>query len=365
MQAAVAVSLLALVILGGLFPRTVRWAPQQPVLRAEVMSLPGLGGASAPLRVTDIDTPYPAPVSPAGATRSAAAVRSADDDAATSPTPRSEEGDSQDGEADRPDEQLPFFRYDIQDGDTVIGIALRFNIDVNYIVWNNIDTLPNADLLRPGQQLRIPSVEGIIHDVLLGETLIEIADIYDADVDEIVAFPANDLANPDELREGSTILVPGGRVVARLRQPRPTPTPQALSSVRPPPTPEPTETTSTFGFVWPASGRITSWFGPTHPLGIDVAMPNGTAVRAAAAGQVTFVGGHACCSYGYYVVIKHDETFTSRYAHFSRFNVTLGEWVEQGEVIGWSGTTGASTGPHLHLEIRRKGEPQNPLLYLP
>ena len=75
--------------------------------------------------------------------------------------------------------------------------------------------------------------------------------------------------------------------------------------------------------------------------------------------------GHPCCSYGYYVVIKHDETFTTRYGHFSRFAVSLGEWVEQGDLIGYSGSTGASTGPHLHFEIRRKGVVQDPKAYLP
>ncbi|MYD65568.1 MAG: M23 family metallopeptidase, partial [Chloroflexi bacterium] len=147
--------------------------------------------------------------------------------------------------------------------------------------------------------------------------------------------------------------------------PTPTPTPPP----RPTPvvaTPTPSApTVSTYGFIWPAAGKITSWFGPSHPLGIDIGMPTGSPVWAAAAGQVTFVGGHPCCSYGYYVIIRHDQTFTTRYGHFSRFAVKLGQHVEQGDLIGYSGSTGASTGPHLHFEIRRNGTPQNPINFLP
>ena len=205
----------------------------------------------------------------------------------------------------------------------------------------------------------------------LHETLLEIADTYDADINEIVAFAANNLTDVNTVREGSTILVPGGRV--KPPPPEAPPPPPPDPPLTPPPsvvmTPPPTPTTSSsFGFVWPAGGpeRMTSRFGASHPLGIDIAMPVGTPVTASAAGQVTFVGGHPCCSYGgYHVIIRHDQSFTTRYGHFSRFAVTLGEYVEQGDLIGYSGSTGASTGPHLHFEIRRNGTPQNPLNRLP
>ena len=184
--------------------------------------------------------------------------------------------------------------------------------------------------------------EGIIHEVQLHETLAEIADLYDADVADIIAFEPNNLGDASTLREGMTILVPGGRIVAH----------QVLQSP--------------FGFIWPAAGQVTSWFGPVHPDGIDIGMPRGTPVVAAAAGQVTFVGGQPCCSYGYYVIIKHDQTFTTRYGQFSRFAVTLlGQQVEQGGLIGYSGATGDATEPHLHFELRRSRTPQNPLHYLP
>ena len=397
MQGGVVLLLVAVVIVAGFFPRTVRSAPREPVLRAEVMSLPGLGGVAEPAMPQPGDPPTPTPVPPTSTPGPATPTPGpgAGPGADTPPTP--EPGD--DGGIREP-ERLPiFYRYEIQQGDTVLGIALHFGIDADYIMWNNIDILPDANLLTPGQMLQIPSVGGIIHDVRLHETLIEIAETYDADINEIVAFVANNLTDANTVREGSTILVPGGRIIAppppppptrtptppspppSTRTPTPTPTPQPASVVATPTpsptptqtpapavaTPTPTVTGSTYGFIWPAGGQsqMTSWFRPSHPLGIDIGMPRGTPVVASAAGQVTFVGGHPCCSYGYHVIIKHDQTFTTRYGHFSRFAVSLGEWVEQGDLIGYSGSTGASTGPHLHFEIRRNGTPQNPLNFLP
>ena len=316
----------------------------------------------------------------------------------------------QQDDKEREDEQrLPlFYRYVVDEGDMVSDIAARFGVDARYIIWNNIDSLTDADLLTPGQQLQIPSVEGIIHGVRAHETLIEIAELYDAEVADIVAFPANNLGDASTLREGMTILVPGGRIVA------PPPWPPDLPTATPKPCLEYTvqagdtlasiisrflpdggdyedfatriidindlgnasslevgqvlqipTTVSTYAFIWPAAGQVTSWFGPVHPHGVDIGMPRGTPVVAAAAGQVTFVGGHPCCSYGYYVVIKHDQTFTTRYGQFSRFAVNLDECVEQGDLIGYSGATGDATEPHLHFELRRSRTAQNPLHYLP
>ena len=292
------------------------------------MSLPSLSGVSEPSKPTVVVPPTPTPV----------AVRPISGMVTATPQPGADPVSSQsaadaDEDDGKPGTSLPiFYRYEIKTGDTLIGIALRFGIDAQYILWNNIDIVPDADLLRPGLTLQIPSVEGIIHDVRLHETLIEIAEQYDADIADIVSFAANNLPDANTVREGSTILVPGGRIVAPPPPPQPTPTPT------PPPRPTPVvatptpsaPTVSTYGFIWPAAGKITSWFGPSHPLGIDIGMPTGSPVWAAAAGQVTFVGGHPCCSYGYYVIIRHDQTFTTRYGHFSRFAVKLGQHVEQG-----------------------------------
>jgi murein DD-endopeptidase MepM/ murein hydrolase activator NlpD len=119
--------------------------------------------------------------------------------------------------------------------------------------------------------------------------------------------------------------------------------------------------------VWPFSGPLSSYFGPRHPLGIDIdgfANPRG-GVLAAAAGTVTFAGGDACCSYGRYVIITHSGGFTTLYAHLSSISVSIGQAVSAGQPIGVVGTTGYSTGTHLHFEIRQNGAHLNPMAFLP
>ena len=362
-QAGVVVAVLAVALLAGFFPRTVRSAPQQPQLRVSLISLPGLAGSEAEAALTSLE-PVPVPltvVAPpvtaeellvaADATESTLAALQAARSAAT------QEVDV-DEEQGREEEQLPlFYRYVVLEGDTVGSIAVRFGISSDYILWNNIDIISDEDLLTIGELLQVPSVAGIIHSVRIDQTLTEIAALYEADASEITAFAANGLANPDLLREGTTILVPGGRVV-------PPPAPAIRPAAETPAFVQRDEV-SDLGFVWPVLDIITSYFGPFHPLGVDINAPIGTPIAAAAAGQVVFVGGDACCSYGFHVEIKHDETYTTLYAHLGSFAVELGEFVEAGQIIGTGGLTGRSTGPHLHFEVRRNDIYQNPLLYLP
>ncbi len=124
------------------------------------------------------------------------------------------------------------------------------------------------------------------------------------------------------------------------------------------------------GFVWPLQGRISSAFGWRNISvagnrfhgGIDIAAPSGTAIRAARGGVVTRSGWVG--AYGYLVVLDHGAGWETRYAHLSRIDVRVGERVAQGAVVGLVGSTGASTGPHLHFEIRRDGLALDPLAYL-
>jgi len=130
----------------------------------------------------------------------------------------------------------------------------------------------------------------------------------------------------------------------------------------------PTARSSSSGFIWPITGPLSSYFGPSHPLGIDIDLYGraGAAVVAARGGTVAFAGGNPCCSYGYYVDIDHGDGYKTRYAHFqSSPPVRIGQRVEQGQIVGYAGTTGYSTGVHLHFEIMRNGAVVNPLGLLP
>jgi murein DD-endopeptidase MepM/ murein hydrolase activator NlpD len=125
-------------------------------------------------------------------------------------------------------------------------------------------------------------------------------------------------------------------------------------------------TATAAGFIWPVQGPITSPFGPRwgtiHP-GIDIGVPDGTPIHAAAAGTVVYCGWEE--GYGNFVVIDHHNGLATAYGHQSRIAVSCNENVAQGQVIGYSGCTGYCTGPHLHFEVRVDGKPVDPIPYLP
>ncbi len=142
-----------------------------------------------------------------------------------------------------------------------------------------------------------------------------------------------------------------------------------------PATPPGAPVRSTFasaGLIWPVVGPITQPFGVpelgvgTPHTGIDIAQAAGSPVRTAQAGRVVFAGGDPCCGLGYWVEINHGNGYSTRYGHLMRPpTVPAGSFVSQGQVIGFSGNTGFSTGPHLHFETRQGGVPVDPLRLLP
>jgi murein DD-endopeptidase MepM/ murein hydrolase activator NlpD len=277
-------------------------------------------------------------------------------------------------------ERIPiFYEYEVQEGDSLSSIAEHFGISAQYIAYNNVDTLTDQDTLLVGSRLQVPAEEGIIHAVRVGETVSQIASMYDASIADIVDFRANGFdGDPNNVREGSLILVPGGRIPPEP-EPDPEPEPAAPSAEVAPAAPAapagPVEGSEVgpaeppppggSGWVWPAGGMLSSAFGPAHPMGIDLAMSVGSPVAASEAGRVVFVGGNPCCSYGYHVIIDHGNGYETLYGHLSDFAVGMDQTVERGAIIGYSGNTGRSTGPHLHFEIKRNGAYQNPMLYLP
>ena len=118
-------------------------------------------------------------------------------------------------------------------------------------------------------------------------------------------------------------------------------------------------------FIWPVDGEVTQGFWEKHAAGIDIDAAVGDPVRAVRDGRVVFTGGDPCCGYGLFIIIEHDAGWSSLYAHLSEAQVQAGDEVAQGDVIGLAGATGTVTGPHLHFELRLRGEPVDPLLYLP
>jgi hypothetical protein len=117
-------------------------------------------------------------------------------------------------------------------------------------------------------------------------------------------------------------------------------------------------------FVWPADGAISQPFAYNH-IGLDIAVGTGAEVRAARDGIVAFAGGGTGHEYGYFVILAHDQGWSTLYAHLSSIAVVQGALVPQGQVIGRSGDTGKAEGPHLHFELRSGGAPVDPYPHLP
>jgi murein DD-endopeptidase MepM/ murein hydrolase activator NlpD len=271
-----------------------------------------------------------------------------------------------------PPDLPPYQVYQVQDGDTVSSIATKFGLNPEYVLANNAE-IRDSDFLKLGQSIIVPAGNGILHEVRYGETLSDIAARYDVPVDDITAFGANHIARPDDITETQLVFVPNGRPVvqaAPVAQPNPV---AGGDSPAADATPEPSGgivgggARSDRGLIWPVSGPISSYYGPSHPLGIDVDGFNlaGAPIAASTSGTVVFAGGNACCSYGLYVVVMSRGGIETLYAHLSSITVSQGETVAQGEQIGVIGSTGYSTGRHLHFEVIDNGSRVNPLNYLP
>jgi murein DD-endopeptidase MepM/ murein hydrolase activator NlpD len=255
--------------------------------------------------------------------------------------------------------------YTVQEGDTLSSIAVQFGLETTEDVanWellvhsNKPDIVSEDDFIQPGQKLRIPRGNGVLHLVLSAETLFEIADQYGVDIEDIMSY--NGISDADVLKIGDELLVPAPTRFA--------PPSTGDGGIVPAPEIVGSGDSSGYGFIWPVSGPLSSYFGPGHPLGIDIDLygQGGQPIGAARAGTVSFAGGNPCCSYGYYVVVDHGDGFQTLYAHLSGIAVAEGQYVEMGQLLGYGGTTGYSTGTHLHFEVHYSGSIVDPLAYLP
>ncbi len=267
-----------------------------------------------------------------------------------------------------------YVSYTVQSGDTASSIAAQFGITLQYLLWNNPE-LRNGDVLSVGDVLFVPAGNGILHYVSLGETISGIAGYFGVGVDDIIGWDGNNLTSPDQLVEGQLVFVPNGtppasiaptptEASALVTAPTPVPRPAPPASAETPP-PQPAASSGS-GLIWPFSGPLSRGFGNGHAgIDIDGYGREGAGIVAAHSGTIIFAGGAACCGYGLYVDIQRSDGLVTRYAHLSRISVSIGQSVGQGQTIGIIGSTGNSTGTHLHFEVRVGGSAVNPLGYLP
>jgi len=238
--------------------------------------------------------------------------------------------------------------YIVHKGDTISAVAKMFDVSVNTVIWAN--NLTKNSSLKEGQALVILPISGTIHTVVAGDTLTKIAKKYGGDLNEISQF--NDLAINDSLNLGDQIIIPDGEASS------------------------PTTVTSSSGvktkvvynvpnysgyYVKPfVGGHQTQGLHGYRNSAVDYGMSVGTPLWAAAGGTVIrsmnsgWNGG-----YGNYVIIQHANNTQTIYGHMKNTIVSVGQTVTQGQLIGYSGNSGNSTGPHLHLEVRGAKNPFN------
>lgn len=239
-----------------------------------------------------------------------------------------------------------FRRHTLATGETLSSVTSLYDLTITALVGANPD-LSSLDRLPVGVELLIPPGEGLLVGLEYGVDLMDLLAAYGAD--PVAVARANQLRSPFDLRPGMLLFLPGVEPTAALER---------LAAVR--------ELENTY--VWPLHGRLTSYFGrrnlglgtSTFHRGLDIAAPTGSTIVAARSGTVTFAGW-STQGYGNLVKIRHAGRAETWYAHASRVLVRVGQSVSQGEPIALVGSTGISTGPHLHLEIHVGGRAIDPL----
>src|SRR3989338_75134 len=236
--------------------------------------------------------------------------------------------------------------YLVQSGDTISGIAKKFGISINTILWEN--NLSLSSYINPGDKLNILPVTGIAYVIQSGDTLSAIAKEYGTTIEKILA--SNNLESAGSIKARQKIIIPDGK----LGYSAPARTRSIYSSSSGDP--------SVNNFLWPSnSKRITQYYSWRHHA-IDIGAQSGAPIYASRAGRIERAGWST--GYGYNMIINHGGGVKTLYAHASKLYVQHGDQVEQGEVIGAVGSSGWSTGPHVHFEIIINGAKINPLSYL-
>jgi len=243
--------------------------------------------------------------------------------------------------------------YIVQSGDTISSIAQNFGITSDTILWEN--NLNKFSIINPGQKLIILPTSGISYKVAKGDTLAAIAKKYQSDETKIIEF--NKLADESDLQVGQILIIPEG-------QPYYVSPPQtklaSITQIFQPTAPALSDPTK---MLWPTTARRISQYFSWRHTGLDIDGDFGDPIWAADDGVVIKVA-YLNTGYGYHVIIDHGGGKTTTYAHLQKIYVKQGQKVARGEVLGEEGSTGHSTGSHLHFEVRFNGKVYNPLSYI-
>ncbi|MCR5764299.1 MAG: M23 family metallopeptidase [Treponema sp.] len=243
-------------------------------------------------------------------------------------------------------EPVSYQEYTVKAGDTISSISYKFGLS-NISTLIAINNISNVRYLKFGQKLKIPSVDGLLHKVSSSDTLESLSVKYHVTVEDILDI--NDL-DTEVLYEGQELFIPGAKLDTKSLQ-------KAMGEL----------------FICPikASWRLSSAFGPrpdpfsgasSYHTGIDLACPQGTSVKASMSGTVAYASWSNV--FGNYVIIKHIDGYQTLYGHLLKIKTKQGQFVSQGQEIGLVGSTGYSTGPHLHFTVYKNGKLVNPMSVL-
>jgi murein DD-endopeptidase MepM/ murein hydrolase activator NlpD len=337
---------------------------------------PTLEDQNAPIE----ETASPTPVETATNSMSAPTAEAAPPAAPTHPEANSSPAQSTETAAASPNPAVsrPQFgvgKYTVSKGDTMFSIARK--AELSLAVLSSVNNISDPSSVKVGQTLYIPAQPGSVYVAAKGDSVQSVADKYQTKTDAI--REANRLDSYAQLEAGQLVLIPGVVQASAAIKPITVATPQSISSssgVSPLPAPKSAQappvaavalTKAPQGsgntLIWPVTGPISTNFSPTH-RGLDIVANQGVPVKSALAGRVVGAA-EGDGPYGWYVIVEHGGTFTSVYAHLSKIRVKVGDVVEKSQIVGEVGTTGQSTGSHLHLELRQNNVPIDPRPYLP
>ncbi len=236
--------------------------------------------------------------------------------------------------------------YKVRSGDTISGIAKKFGL-TNISTLISVNDIGNVRQLAAGQKLKIPSIDGIIYTVKKGDSLSSITEKYKISLEQLL--DVNEL-NSETLTTGQQLFLPGAAMDANSLR-------NAMGELFRLPI------AAKFRWSSPYGNRIDPIAGvKSFHTGTDLACPTGTPILAAMSGKVTTTGLNRV--YGNYVIIDHGNGYQTLYAHMSKIIATKGQWVSQGTRIGLVGSTGYSTGPHLHFTVYKNGKLIDPMTVL-
>lgn len=254
------------------------------------------------------------------------------------------------------------FEYEVEGGDTVSGIAEKYNLNINTILWAN--NLTAKSIIRPGRKLVLLPVDGVLYTIKKGDTIGKVAALHESDTQKIMDY--NDIADATKIHAGDAIIIPDGQPLPAPPAPKITKdtksriagsqnnNTQGIAIVP--------DSTSVVSLVWPTTTKNLSQGYSSSHRGFDIANGGKPPILAALSGTVEFAGESG--DWGKTMVIRSDDgAITTRYSHASQLDVQAGQYVNAGDPIGIVGNTGhvhGKTGLHLDFRVYKNGVAVNP-----